>query len=232
MILLKWVMLTLSLFIVCTLTVIGISIEQSQKTIGVPEVTVIGNVSPATGFIQAWDEKDALYAFTYTVWLKNWSSAQPPWIELYVRPQEPDQPWKLIGDKKSYDPSIGSVSWTLKPFWETPFIGKAEYRFLIDGTETQTFEGPDIIAVVSNLTDSWSNNMHNFEATFNSSKNLTICLVGGDSVLPENIKKWTAYGQCKDYIFGSGMQILTWQIAENQIPYYDFDIKVNDTKEL
>jgi hypothetical protein len=138
----------------------------------------------------------------------------------------------IIGEKKRYYPSMGSVSWTLKPFWETPFIGKSEYRFSIDGVETQTFEGPDIIAVVSDPKDSWSNKVHNFEATFNSSENLTICLVGGDSKLPETIKIWTALGQCKDYISGSGEQTLTWQTTENLTQYYDFDIKIKSAKEI
>ena len=189
-------------------------------------ITVISNVTPDIGVIQAWDEKDPLYVLTYTLQLKNWSSLQVPWIELSVRPFGSGQPWKIVGDKKRYDPATGSVSWTLKPFWETPFLGRAEYRFLIDGAETQTFEGPEIIAVVSNAGDNLNGRVHDFWATVNSSENLTVCLVGGDNGIPELIKTWTTKGQCRDYRFGVGEQTFKWQIPEAQTsPYYDFDIQ-------
>jgi hypothetical protein len=189
-------------------------------------VTVIGNVTPAEGVIQAWDEMDPLHALTYTLELQNLSSEQVPWIELSVRPNGTDQPWMIVGGKKRLNPATRSVSWTLKPFWETPFLGKAEYRFLIDGAETQTFEGPEIIAVVSNAGDRLNNKNHDFWATVNSSENLTICLLGGDNAIPELIKTWTTKGQCQDYLVGSGEQTFRWQIPEAQTsPYYDFDIQ-------
>ncbi|OYV09681.1 MAG: hypothetical protein CG437_818 [Methanosaeta sp. NSP1] len=192
-------------------------------------VTVMGNVSPEIGVIQAWDEKDPLHALTYTVQLQNWSSSQVPWIELSVRAPGPNQPWKIVGEKKRFDPSTGSVSWTLKPFWETPFLGRGEYRFIIDGAETKEFLGPDIIAVLSNAGDSLNGKIHNFEVTVNSSENLTVCLVGGDSRLPENIKSWKTISQCQDYRNASGEQAYKWQIPETQAPpYYDFDIERNE----
>jgi len=197
-----------------------------------PYVTVVGNVTPANGIIQAWDEKDPLYALTYTLELQNWSSSEVPWIELSVRAHGSDQPWKIVGEKKRFNPSIGKVSWTLKPFWETPFIGRAEYRFLIDEAETQSFEGPEIFAVISSPTDSWTSKIHIFKAAFNSSENLTICLVGGDTKLPEKIMSWKPRGQCNDYAAGSGEQTLTWQETEYRPLYYDFDIKVKGAKEL
>ena len=193
-------------------------------------VTVIGNVTPAAGVIQAWDEKDLLHVLTYTLQLENWSSQQVPWIELSVRPFGSDQPWKIVGDKKRYNPAKGSVSWTLKPFWETPFLGMAEYRFLIDGAETKVFEGPNIIAVVYNPTDSWTVKVHNFEATINATENLTVCLVGGDNRLPEKIKSWTPNGQCMDYRSGSGEQTLKWQAVDYRPLYYDFDIRAKGAK--
>ena len=196
-------------------------------------ITVIGNVTPEVGVIQAWDEKDPLHALTYSLQLKNWSSQQAPWIELSVRPFGSDQPWKIVGDQKRYDLAKGSVSWTLKPFWETPFLGKAEYRFLIERAETQPFEGPNIIAVVSNAADSLSGKTHNFEATVNASENLTVCLVGGDNSLPENIKSWTPKSKCQDYKFGIGEQTFKWQIPEVQAPpYYDFDIQIKDKETI
>jgi len=192
-------------------------------------VTVIGNITPAIGTIQAWDEKDPLHALTYTLELQNWSSTQVPWVELSVRAYGANQPWKIVGEKKRFNPSTGSVSWTLKPFWETPFLGQGEYRFIIDGAETRAFPGPEIIAVLSEAADSLNGRVHNFQVTANSSQNLTICLVGGDSRLPENIKSWKTIGQCQDYRNESGEQTYKWQIPETQAPpYYDFDIKTGE----
>jgi hypothetical protein len=189
-------------------------------------VKVIGNVTPDAGVIQAWDEKDPLHALTYTLELQSWSAEQVPWIELSVRPNGTDQPWMIVGDKKRLNPATKSVSWTLKPFWETPFLGRAEYKFLIDGAETETFEGPEIIAVVSNAGDNLNGKVHDFWATVNSSENLTVCMIGGDSAIPEQIKSWVEKGQCQDYHTGQGEMTLKWQIPEAQTsPYYDFDIK-------
>jgi hypothetical protein len=203
--------------------------EQKTNVFNDSTVTVIGNVTPAIGVIQAWDEKDPLHALTYTLELRNWTSSQVPWVELSVRANGTNQPWKIVGEKKRFIPSTGSVSWTLKPFWETPFLGLAEYRFLIDGAETQSFEGPEIIAIVSDAGDTLKGKMHDFEATVNSSVNLTVCLVGGDSSLPENIKTWTIKGQCQDYAYGSGEQPFKWTIPQTQAPpYYDFDIKFDE----
>ena len=204
-----------------------------NRVFNVPNVTVIGNVTPAIGVIQAWDEKDPLHALTYTLELQNWSSPQVPWIELSVRASGHNQPWKIVGEKKRFDPSTGSVSWTLKPFWETPFLGRAEYRFIIDGAETKEFLGPEIIAVLSKAADSINGRIHNFEVTANSSQNLTVCLVGGDSRLPENIKSWKTISQCQDYRNGSGEKTYKWQIPETQAPpYYDFDIKIRNEEPL
>ena len=189
-------------------------------------VKVIGNVTPKAGVIQAWDEADPLHALTYTLKLQNWSSEQVPWIELSVRPNGTDQPWMIVGGKKRLNPTTGSVSWTLKPFWQTPFLGQAEYKFLIDGAETQTFEGPEIIAVVSNAGDNLNGKVHDFWATVNSSENVTICMMGGDSAIPEQIRSWVIKGQCQDYRSGQGERTFKWQIAEAQTsPYYDFDVK-------
>jgi hypothetical protein len=203
--------------------------KEPGKFIPPAGVTVVGNVTPAVGVIQAWDEKDPLHALTYTLYLQNWSSSQVPWIELSVRAYGTNQPWRIVGDKKRFNPSAGSVSWTLKPFWETPFLGQGEYRFIIDGAETQAFPGPEIIAVLSKASDSLNGRIHNFQVTANSTQNLTICLVGGDSRLPENIKSWETISQCQDYKNGSGEQPFKWQIPETQAPpYYDFDIKIKE----
>jgi hypothetical protein len=198
--------------------------EQNGRIFNDSSVTVIGNVTPAIGVIQAWDERDPLHALTYTLLLKNWSSEQVPWIELSVRAYGSN--WEIKGGKQRLNPATGSVSWTLKPFWDTPLLGQAQYRFLIDGAETEAFDGPDIIAVVSNAGDNLNGKVHDFWATVNSSENLTVCMVGGDNAIPELIKTWTTKGQCQSYQFGLGEKTFKWQTPEAQTsPYYDFDIQ-------
>ncbi|MCX6680060.1 MAG: hypothetical protein NTX42_06835 [Methanothrix sp.] len=187
-------------------------------------VTVIGNVTPAVGVIQAWDEKDPLHTLTYTLKLLNWSSEEMPWIGLSVRAYGSN--WEIVEGTKQLNPVTRSVSWALKPFWKTPFLGKAEYKFIIDRKETTQFEGPDIIAVISNAGDNLNGKVHDFWASVNSSENLTVCLMGGDNSIPELIKTWKITDKCRDYRFGTGEQAFKWQIPESQTsPYYDFDIK-------
>ncbi len=188
-------------------------------------ITVIGNVSPAIGVIQEWDERDSLYELTYSLQLNNWSSQEMPWVMLVVKPYGSGSSWKTVGEKQKYDPSLGKVSWTIKPFWTTPFLGPAEYKFLVDEKESQTFKGPDIVARYK-AADSWTGYTHNFLATVNASANLTICLLGGDNRLPENIKNWTPIGDCKKYMAGRGEQNITWQVSQSQPLYYDFDIQI------
>jgi len=195
----------------------------------VTDNAIIGTVSPSLGVIQAWDEKDPLHALTYTLQIQKWNSPQATLVQLCVREYGSLTPWRIVGDKKKFNPSVGSVSWTLKPFWETPFLGKSEYRFIIDGVETRAFPGPEIIAVLSKAGDSLNGRVHNFEVTAKSSRNLMICLVGGDSRLPENIKSWKTIGQCQEYWNGNGEQTYYWQIPESQAPpYYDFNIKIHE----
>ena len=157
---------------------------------------VTASVSPAVGVIQEWDERDSLYELTYSLRLNNSTSQEMPWVSLVVKPYGSGSSWKTVGEKKRYDPSLGNVSWTIKPFWTTPFLGTAEYKFLVDDMESHPFEGPDIVARYK-AADNWTGYTHNFLATVNASANLTICLLGGDSSLPENIKKWTRIGDCK-----------------------------------
>ena len=190
---------------------------------------VSGNVSPAIGVIQEWDERDPLNELTYSLQLNNWISQEMPWVTLVVKPYGSGSSWETAGEKKKYDPSLGNVSWTIKPFWRTPFLGTAEYKFLVDDMESKTFKGPDIVARY-NAADNWTSYTHNFLATVNASANLTICLLGGDNSLPENIKKWTRIGDCKKYMAGSGEQNITWQIPQSRPLYYDFDIQTEDKK--
>lgn len=196
---------------------------QTNRFFDDSNVTVNGNVTPMVGVIQSWDEEDSLHALTYTLILENWTMEQMPWVELSVKPLGSD--WKIVGGKKRYSSAKGNVSWTLKPFWDTPFLGMAEYRFLIDGAETKSFPGPNITAIVSDAADTISGRMHNFEAKIISSENASVCLVGGDSSLAENIKKWTVVGQCQDYRPEDGVKLFKWQTAGTKAPlYYDFDV--------
>jgi hypothetical protein len=199
-----------------------------QDQVGV--ITGVGhNVSPSVGVIQEWDERDSLNELTYSLQLNNSTSQEKPWVTLVVKPYGSGSNWKTVGEKKRYDPALGNVSWTIKPFWTAPFLGKAEYKFLIDDMESEPFEGPDIVARYK-AADNWTGYTHNFVATVNASKNLTVCLLGGDSSLPENIKKWTHIGDCRNYTAGTGEQNLTWKVIQSRPLYYDFDIQIEDKK--
>ena len=99
--------------------------------------------------MQAWQEGDKLYAFTYSAKLKNLSSEDAPWVELLVK--APGGSWRTAGEKQQYDPAIGNMSWTVKPFFDREFLGTAEFKFLIDGVESKVFEGPEIVAIYKGL---------------------------------------------------------------------------------
>ncbi len=200
----------------------------SQGINGNGSIAAIGNVSPSVGIIQEWDEKDSLYELTYTLRLDN-RTQETHWVSLVVKPYGSGSSWKTVGEEQKYDPSLGKVSWKIKPFWDKPFLGTAEYKFLIDGVESKPFEGPEVVARYK-AADSWTGYTHNFLATVNASANLTICLLGGDNSLPENIKKWTPIGDCKKYMTGSGEQNITWQVSQSRPLYYDFDIQIEDKK--
>jgi len=204
----------------------GNELSDNGNTTGTAgRITVKGNVSPSIGFIQEWDEKDSLYELTYTLQLGNWTSREMPWVQLVVKPYGPGSFWKTVGEKQKYDPSLGKVTWKIKPFWNTPFLGLAEYKFLVDNSESQIFKGPNIVARYK-AADSWSGYTHNFLATINASVNLTVCLISGDNRLPENINTWKQIGDCKKYVACSGEQNLTWKLYDLRPLYYDFDIKL------
>jgi len=207
----------------------SVSRNQGHPKLISSDIILIGNVTPLKGVIQEWDEKDSLYELTYSLQLKNWTSQEMPWIALAVKPYGFGSSWTTVGEKKKYDPSVGNVSWTIKPFWNTPFLGNAEYKFLIDDMESQTFEGPEIVAIYR-AADNWTSYTHNFLATVNASTNLTVCLQGGDNSLPENIRKWTPIGDCKRYIAKGGKQNITWKVPDSRPLYYDFDIQIADKK--
>lgn len=198
--------------------------EKATEYIG-GDFKVIGKVSPARAIIQEWDEKDSLNELTYSFKLENWTSGENPWVTLFVKPN--GSSWKSVGEVKEYDPTIGEISWTIKPFWDTPFLGVGKYKFLINNMESQEFEGPEIVARYR-AADSWTGHSHNFVAVVSSSVNLTVCLLGGDNRLPENINNWTIIDDCKGYVAGSGEQNISWTIPESRPLYYDFDVKIDE----
>jgi hypothetical protein len=183
---------------------------------------VIGNVSPRRGILQAWQEADKLYAFTYTAHFDNLSIEEKPWVELSVK--APGRAWKLVGEKQQFDPDQGNLSWTVKPFYDTEFLGTAQFKFLIDGTESQIFEGPEIVAIYKDLNfqDSAIRGKYNYFGTINGSINLTVDLLGsGDAV------SWKNIGKPQKYTAGSGEVPIQWK-DQPVLRYYEFDFKTDN----
>jgi hypothetical protein len=189
----------------------------SNPSLSAPEV--IGTVSPRRGVLQAWQESDKLYAFTYTAQLKNLSSGSAPWVELLVKAQ--GRSWKAAGEKQQYDPAQGNITWTLKPFFDREFLGTAEFKFLVDGVESKVFKGPEIVAIYKGLSfeKSTKADTYNYFGKFNASINLTIDLLSSE----DNIQ-WKNIGKPQRYSAGSGEVLRTWK-DQPVIRYYEFDIR-------
>jgi hypothetical protein len=113
------------------------------------------------------------------------------------------------------------LRWTVKPFFDTEFLGTAQFRFLINGVESNVFEGPEIVAVYKDLSYQKSAiiGLYNYQGTINASVNLTLDLLGS-----EDNKHWRNIGKIQRYTFGSGEVLKTWK-DEPAIRYYEFDIK-------
>ena len=79
-----------------------------------------------------------------------------------------------MGEKQQYDPNKGNLSWTVKPFFDTEFLGTAQFRFLINGVESNVFEGPEIVAVYKDLSYQKSAivGLYNYQGTINASVQL------------------------------------------------------------
>jgi len=180
-------------------------------------INVLGSVEPDRGVIQGSRIDDEFYSFTYTARITNISEQLTPWIELMVRP--PNSSWRTVGEKKQYDPAKGEVSWTVKPFVNERFFGNAEFKFKIDGLETQAFQGPEIVVVYDD--PSWINtgsNRYSYWAWFNSTENLTI-----DLLYSNDGQHWTAANIPQDYNASSGRTKKTWQ---NQGGYNEFEFDI------
>ncbi len=186
---------------------------------------VMGNVSPRRGVLQGWLEADSLYAFTYTAHFDNLSIEEKPWVELSVK--APGRAWKLVGEKMQYDPAQSNLSWTVKPFYDTQFLGTAQFKFLIDGTESQIFEGPEIVAIYKDLNfqDSTSKGKYNYFGKINGSINLTVDLLGSEDAV-----NWNNIGRPQKYRAGSGEVPISWK-DQPVLRYYEFEFKT-DTGEV
>ena len=185
----------------------------------VPEVT--GTVSPNRGILQAWQESDTLYAFTYSAQLKNLSPGDAPWVELLVK--APGSSWKTAGEKQQYDPAESNISWTVKPFFDREFLGAAEFKFLIDGVESKVFSGPEIVAIYKSLNykKSSTSDTFNYFGKVNASINLSIDLLSSD----DNVQ-WKNIGKPQKYMAGSGEVLRRW----NDLPairYFEFDFRTD-----
>ena len=182
---------------------------------------VIGTVNPKRGVLQAWQESDALYAFTYSAQLKNLSSGDAPWVELLVK--APGNSWKSAGEKQQYDPAQGNISWTVKPFFDRDFLGTAEFKFLIDGGESKVFKGPEIVAVYKGLNyeKSTKPDTFNYFGKVNASINLTIDLLSSD-----DNAQWKNIGKPQKYMTGSGEALLRWN-NQPAIRYFEFDFRTD-----
>jgi hypothetical protein len=185
----------------------------------VPDVT--GMVSPNRGVLQAWQESDTLYAFTYSAQLKNLSSGDAPWVELLVK--APGSSWKTAGEKQQYDPAESNISWTVKPFFDREFLGTAEFKFLIDGVESKVFKGPEIVAIYKGLNyeKSTKADTFNYFGKVNASINLSIDLLSSD----DNVQ-WKNIGKPQKYMAGSGEVLRRW----NDLPairYFEFDFRTD-----
>ena len=181
-------------------------------------INASGSVQPTTGVLQGFQIADDFYSFTYTARIKDMSENLMPWIELMIRP--PNSVWRTVGEKKQYDPSKGSVSWTEKPFVNESFFGKAEFKFMIDGLETQTFRGPEIAAIYDEPSWSKTGTKYSYWAWFNATENLTIDLIYSDDG-----QRWTAANKPQNYAANSGRTKKTWpdQDGHNE---FEFDIKI------
>ncbi|MDM7935694.1 MAG: hypothetical protein QUS08_09935, partial [Methanothrix sp.] len=181
----------------------------------VPEVN--GRVTPARGVIQAFPETNSLYSFTYMAELMNWTGEEEIWAELLVKP--PNSSWMAVGERRQFDPANGSITWTVKPFTDLGFLGEASFKFVLNGEESQVFQGPEIFAVYRDL--NFKKNAlgtYDYMASVIGSEDLTV-----DLLWSTDNEHWTAAGRPRSYRAGSGWTELVW---ENMPAYYFYEIDV------
>jgi len=185
--------------------------------------TIIGDVTPARGVLQVFYDKNNRYNYTYTVGFENVEEDEL-WVELLVR--APKSTWKTVGEKKQYDVSVGDLSWTLKPFSDVEFLGNAEYKFLVNGVNSnKVFKGPEIVAMYKGLNfekNTGSPNKYNYMAQVNSSENLTVDLIHSN----DNVN-WENLNDEKRYVANTGWKTLVWS-SKPGYRYYEMDITFYD----
>jgi hypothetical protein len=193
----------------------SISEVYSGPQIAVPEL--VGTVQPAEGVLQAFPETNSLYTFTYTAEFRNWTADNDTWVELLVR--APNSSWKAIGERKQLDPAIGNITWTAKPFQDIEFLGRAEFRFLINGKESQVYSGPDIFALYKDL---------DFKEAGSGKFDYSVSVMGGENLQVDLLhstdnEKWSNVGKSKIYAGNGGWQKITW----TGLPaYYFYELDV------
>lgn len=187
--------------------------------------SITGTVMPRRGVMQIFPDNNNLNRYVYTIQIENLGNDSEDvggvWVELLVK--APNSVWKTVGERKQYASSNGNVSWVIKPFIDVEFLGSAEYKFLINGVDTEIFRGPEIVAMYKNLDyEDVSPGRYNYVAWVNGSVNLTADLIHStDNENWKNLEDW------KGYTAGSGWQKLIW----NNKPgyrFYEVDIKFGE----
>jgi hypothetical protein len=193
----------------------SVSEVYSGPEIAVPEL--VGTVLPVEGVLQAFPETNNLYTFTYAAEFRNWTADNDTWVELLVR--APNSSWKAIGERKQLDPARGNVTWTAKPFGDVEFLGKAEFRFLVNGKESEIYDGPAIFALYKDLDfKDGGAGKFDYSASVTGSENLQVDLLSST-----DNEKWTDINKSKSYAGGSGWQNITW----TDLPaYYFYELDV------
>jgi hypothetical protein len=193
----------------------SVSEVYSGPEIAVPEL--VGTVRPTEGVIQAFPETNSLYTFTYTAEFKNWTVDNDTWVELLVK--APNSSWKAIGERKQLDPAKGNITWTAKPFQDTEFLGRAEFRFLVNGKESKVYSGPLIFALYKDLDfKEAGSGKFDYTVSVKGSENLQV-----DLLQSTDNEKWTNVGQRKNYAGNSGWQKIAW----TGLPaYYFYELDV------
>ena len=183
--------------------------------------TILGDVDPAEGVLQAFSSTNELYKFTYTLRFDNLSGDEERWVELLVR--APGSVWKSVGGRKQYDSSKGCISWHIKPFSDAEFLGFAEYKFLVNGVESEVFEGPDIMAMYRGLDyEEVGPNRYNYITWVNGTVDLT-----ADLLTSTDKETWKNVGDEKSYAAGTGWNKLVWS-SRPGYKFYEVGIKLGN----
>jgi len=191
--------------------------------------SVEGTVEPTRGIVESFSaEENDLYPFVYTARFENWSLEENLWVELLVK--APNSNWVTVGARKQYDPSEGRVTWTVKPFSDPRALERAdellgkktEFKFLINGIESEVFEGPEIEVIYGNLNFGEMGSKYKYMANVNSTQNLTI-----DLMYSQDNLVWTNVKKPQNYVASSGQKTMTWTSLPAYY-FYELDIEFRE----